>query len=284
MNSALAYRPAPIKGEQLQMLMRQLRSHAGIAIDSSQAVIEDCIRRRMNCLDILEMDQYLSLLDDGISARAEWLALIDLLTVKETRFFRQPAAFDCVAQYLESLLNEGPVPREFSFWSAGCAAGQELYSLAMVVETLLRQREPWLEWHGIGTDISFKAISEAQLSRYHASGMKFVPDAYKERYLEQVSETEWQVADAITTRTHFFHSNLMHVNNAPFSDFNIVFCQNVLIYFERDKQRWIIDQLVERLRVGGLLILGAGEDVRWLNSSMRRVKCPGVCVYKKIGG
>ena len=58
---------------------------------------------------------------------------------------------------------------------------------------------------------------------------------------------------------------------------------NVLIYFERDKQRWIIDQLVDRLRAGGLLILGAGEDVRWLNPDMRRVQWPGVCAYKKTG-
>ena len=68
---------------------------------------------------------------------------------------------------------------------------------------------------------------------------------------------------------------------APFADFNVIFCQNVLIYFEREKQRWIIDQLADRLRNGGLLILGAGEDVRWLNQSMRRVQWPGVCAYKK---
>ena len=92
------------------------------------------------------------------------------------------------------------------------------------------------------------------------------------------------VTPAIRAHTHFFHSNLLHVNSAPFADFNIIFCQNVLIYFERDKQRWIIDQLVDRLREGGLLVLGAGEDVRWLNPNMRRVQWPGVCAYKKTGG
>ncbi len=284
MNTALAYSPAPIKAGQLSTLMRQLRSHAGIRINSSQAVIEGCIRQRMQCLELVDMDDYLAQLDGGISARAEWLALIDLLTVKETRFFRQPAAFDCAADYLSTLLEQGPVPRELSFWSAGCATGQELYSLAMVVDHLLRQRGPLLEWHGIGTDISFRAIGDAQQGRYRESSLMGVPQLYRQRYIDRVSGEEWQVSGDIRSRSHFFHSNLMHVNNAPFADFNIVFCQNVLIYFEREKQRWIIDQLAQRLRTGGLLILGAGEDVRWLNSGMRRLDYPGVCAYKKVGG
>jgi type IV pilus assembly protein PilK len=93
-----------------------------------------------------------------------------------------------------------------------------------------------------------------------------------------------KVTEDIRARTHFFHSNLLHVDSAPFADFNIIFCQNTLIYFERDRQRWIIDQLVDRLRVGGLLILGAGEDVTWLRQNVSRLEWPGVCAYKKTGG
>lgn len=284
MTSALAFRPATIKGTQLRTLMQQLRTHAGIKIDSSQAVIEGCIARRMACLEIQEMDDYLSQLDQGIGARAEWLALIDLLTVKETRFFRQLAAYECVADYVEELFAQGPAPSEFSFWSAGCATGQELYSLAMVVENVLRSQQPWLEWHGIGTDISFMAINEAQRGRYHLPEPRSIPARYRQAFMEQLPCGNWQVSADIKARTHFFHSNLLHASSAPFNDFNIVFCQNVLIYFEREKQRWIIDQLVDRLREGGLLVLGAGEDVRWLNSNMRRVHFPGVCAYQKVGG
>ena len=88
----------------------------------------------------------------------------------------------------------------------------------------------------------------------------------------------------LKSRTHFFHSNLLQVDSAPFSNFDIVFCQNVLSDFERDRQRWIIDQLTNRVSPGGLLILGAGEDVQWLNSGMRRVAWPGVSAYRKVGG
>ena len=111
MSTATARRTNAIKSDQLSMLMQRLRDHAGIKIDSSQAVIAQCITQRMDSLGMADIDQYLAAFDDSINARAEWIALIDLLTVKETRFFRQPEAFDCVADYVETLLQEGlPLP------------------------------------------------------------------------------------------------------------------------------------------------------------------------------
>ena len=154
--------------------------------------------------------------------------------------------------------------------------------MAMVAEQLLSQAQPWLEWHGIGTDISFLAVSEAQRGRYFESEIQTIPVKYRHPYVSKVAADEWEVSESITARTHFFHSNLLHVDNAPFSDFNVIFCQNVLIYFEHDRQLWIIDQLVDRLKPGGLLVLGAGEDVRWTNAKMRRAAWPGVGAYIKL--
>lgn len=276
-------RPPALRAEQLGMLTQQLHTQAGIRVDSTRDVIGSCIVERMDYLGLQEVDDYLATLDDSINARAEWLALIDLLTVNETRFFRQSEAFDCLKGYVNTLMASGPAPKEFSFWSAGCSYGHELYSMAMVVESVISQCKPWLEWHGIGTDISFKAINRAQQAVYEESSLTSVPSAYSNVYLEQKLGGRMKVVEDIRSRTHFFHSNLLHLDSAPFADFNAVFCQNVLIYFPRDRQRWIIDQLVTRLRVGGLLILGAGEDAGWINNRVRRRECPGVCAYEKIG-
>ena len=284
MSAVIARRPKAIRSDQLEMLMRRLQQYAGIRIDSSRGVIAACIEQRMDTLGLGDVDSYMSAFDESINARAEWLALIDLLTVKETHFFRQPEAFEYVASYVESLLACGPAPSELAFWSAGCSTGQEAYSLGMVIEHVARQHQPWVQWHGVGTDISFAAISTAQRATYGFDAASRVPLKYRQHYLERGSLPGWRVAPEIRSQTHFFHSNLLHVNSAPFADFNIVFCQNVLIYFQRDKQRWIIDQLVDRLRPGGLLVLGAGEDVRWRNQEMRRLDWPGVCAYTKTGG
>jgi len=270
----------------MSLLRQQLHNHAGITIDSSNPVIAGCIQARMAYLGVSDIERYLSGFDNSINARAEWLALIDLLTVKESRFFRQPAAYVCLATYLDALLSDDatPAPTEFSFWSAGCSLGQELYSMAMVVDSLLSQHKPWIKWHGIGTDISFKAIQQAQQGIYPEAAMESIPAKFREHYTDPKLGGRRKVIEDIRTRTHFFHSNLLHVDSAPFADFNVIFCQNVLIYFERDRQRWIIDQLVDRLRVGGLLILGAGEDACWLHHDVSRLSWPGVCAYKKTGG
>lgn len=284
MNTAFSTRPPELCNRQLQLLMQKLHTHAGIRIDSTRSVIAGSIQARMAYLGLRDVASYLAIFDESIGARAEWLALIDLLTVKETRFFRQPDAYMCLAQYVDDMLSAGPTPTELSFWSAGCSHGQELYSMAMVVESAVSQSKPWLQWHGIGTDISFNAIRQAQQAIYPQEAMRFIPAEFRDSYMDEKLGGRRKVTDVIRARTHFFHSNLLHVDSAPFADFNIIFCQNTLIYFERERQRWIIDQLVRRLRIGGLLILGAGEDVSWLGQNVRRFEWPGVCAYKKTGG
>ena len=277
-------RPPTISGTQLMSLMRGLREHAGIQIESPRRVIAHYLQVRMAVLGIVHLKDYLALLRGGLAARAEWMALSDLLTVKETRFFRQAAAMECVAQYVQDMLQRAPNFADFSFWSPGCSTGQEVYSIGMVLEHLLRDQQPGFEWYGLGTDISFQAVEQAKLACYSESEVRSLPQKFKTPYMAEAENGQWQVSENIRSRTDFFQNNLLHVDSPVFSDFNIISCQNVLIYFEREKQHWIIDQLVERLSVDGLLVLGAGEDAQWKNQNMRRVKCPGVCAYIKIGG
>ncbi|MFT4518350.1 MAG: type IV pilus assembly protein PilK [Halioglobus sp.] len=284
MSLAATNRAPVLESEHLAMLTRQLHSQTGITLDRTGNAIAHCLKERMNYLGVKDVKSYLTVFDDSMNARAEWLALVNLLTVKETRFFRQPEVFKCLAAYVEELLTCGPAPHELSFWSAGCSTGQELFSMAMVVESIVGQHKPWLEWHGIGSDISFEAINHAQRGVYDEESLESIPRTYRHSCMDEKLGARVKVCEDIRARTHLFHSNLLHVDAAPFSDFNIISCQNVLIYFARERQRTIMDQLLNRLRIGGLLILGAGEDAGWLNKNAHRLEWPGVCAYKKIGG
>ena len=133
----------------------------------------------------------------------------------KTRFFRQPEAMACVADYLKELLDCDDAPREISFWSAGCSTGQESYSLGMVVEDILRRHSPFYEWHGVGTDLSFQAIHNAQTGRYRAQAVEQLPERYRNSYMTRLDHWDYRVADDIRTRCHFFHSNLLHSADAP---------------------------------------------------------------------
>lgn len=284
MSLAVARRAPSIGGKQLGQLMQALRTHAGITVDSTPGVVACHVRERMEHLGLCDIDAYLALLDDSIAARAERLALTDLMTVKETRFFRQPTAFQVLSQYFEQMLGSNETPAEVSFWSAGCATGQELYSMAMVAEAVFGREEPRLEWHGIGSDLSYRAIVQAREGVYPEQVLDAIPVQYRGRFMDPKLGGRVSVADAIRHRTHFFHSNLLHVDAAPFASFNVIFCQNVLIYFPREQRGKIIDQLVDRLGPRGLLVLGPGEDVSWQNPHVERLVSPGVCAYRKNGG
>ena len=273
-----------VSAKHLMSLMNGLRNQVGITIESPPAVIAHYLQERMAVLDVADLNEYMALLDGGISARAEWIALSDLLTVKETRFFRQTAALECVGEHVLGLLNRESGVDRLSFWSAGCSTGQELYSIAMVIESVLRDHQPVFEWHGLGTDISFRALEQADKACYSQWDVRTLPETYRKSYLEPLDGDQWQITENIRSRTDFVQNNLMHIDSSVFTGLDIIFCQNVLIYFERNKQQWIINQLVERLNAGGLLILGAGEDAQWKNWNMQRVTCPGVCAYIKIGG
>ena len=284
MSLAVAGRAPDIGGPQLRLLKQALLTHAGITVDSTPGVVAGYVRDRMDYLGLCDVDAYLDLLGDSIAARAERVALTDLMTVKETRFFRQPGAFQVLTQYFEKLLDAAQTPAEISFWSAGCATGQELYSMAMVAESVFSQGEPRREWHGIGSDLSYRAIVQAREGVYAERAQESIPARYRARFLDPKLGGRVRVTDAIRHRTHFFHSNLLHVEAAPFASFNAIFCQNVLIYFPREQRGKIIDQLVDRLGPGGLLVLGPGEDVSWQNSQVERLLSPGVCAYRKNGG
>lgn len=283
MSLAHAQSPPTVGSEQLSQLMHRLRAQSGIKLDSTQAVIARNIGERMTALGMATSQEYMALFDDSISARAEWLALTDLLTIKQTRFFRQPEAIELVASYLQNqFIASANPPAEISFWSAGCSTGQELYSLAMAVDTYIRKHRPLVEWHGIGTDLSFRAIAEGQRGCFSELATAAIPQKYRRDYISATSDAEFRISDDLLSRTHLFHSNLLHVHNAPFADFDVIFCQNVLIYFDHPTRFWVINQLTERLRPGGLLVLGAGEDFRWSHPLMKRAPCPGVCAYKKL--
>ena len=176
--------------------------------------------------------------------------------------------------------------RLFGFRSSsvisGCSTGQEAYSLGMTIEHVIRRHQPWLQWHGIGTDISFEAINHAQRAVFEFDAVRDVPLEYRNWYLDRDVTGGWRVAQSILSQTHFFHSNLLHIASAPFAMFDVVFCQNVLIYFDRATRLAILDELFARTRSQGLLILGAGEDIGWSADGAERIAQRGVTAFKKL--
>ena len=159
--------PADLDEATVSQLLTSLRERVGITIETPRWLIEEYLQERIVELGLVDLTAYMAYLESGLESRAEWLALVDLLTVKETRFFRQQEAFSLVHEHLRDAVACEDFESELAVWSVGCSTGEELYSLGMVVDQVLRDSGTDYDWHGIGTDVSFGAIARA---RGHCAG------------------------------------------------------------------------------------------------------------------
>jgi chemotaxis protein methyltransferase CheR len=203
----------------------------------------------------LGLDQagYLSLVDGGgEAARRERTQLIDRLRVGETRFFRHQAQLEALrAQVLPSLFGRGVPVR---VWSAGCASGEEAFTLALLCEEAA-PREPW---EVIGSDLSAGAIAAAEAARWPSARLDEIPDAFRRHF---VVDGPWLAArPELRARVRFAQQNLLDPRSPRAVD--LALCRNVLIYFDAERRAAAIARLSESLRPGGWLCLGYSESLR----------------------
>jgi len=220
-----------------------------------------------------DYNAYFVSLRDGAQAAFEWACLIDLLTVHETRFFRHPESFDLVRSYVRNVLTQHADSRQRSIqaWSVGCSTGEEVYSLALAMHELQTDTGPF--YFGVtGTDISYPALASAREGIYHLRRLIGLSDEQRERHFQAVGDDYYQVMPAVRQRTCFVQGNVHDLRHAPNQLFDIIYCQNLLIYFQTERRRELLSQLVEHLRPGGMLVLAPGEVLRWHHSALTRIQ------------
>lgn len=180
--------------------------------------------------------------------------LISALTIKETRFFRQPEQFGVLAEYLRDFAQRaGQVCR---IWSAACSTGQEAYSIAMVALSAAGAGRVEV----LATDVDEYALRVAVRGQYPLSELAHVPEAFR-RFVE-VSGDGFVVSREVRSLVHFGRLNLA---KDPFPRCHVVFCRNVLIYMRCEVARRVVEELANALLPGGLLFLGEGETLTTLD-------------------
>jgi chemotaxis protein methyltransferase CheR len=207
------------------------------------------------------------------SDREEFEQLIGLITTRETYFFRMPGHFSALDKVvlpeisgregkkaLTALSRKSPYRMRLRAWSAGCATGQETYSLSMQLLESLRYPKAW-DLHVLGTDINSDALETARAGRYHAARLENIPSRSVERYFTASGTQELSVAPAVREITEFRAVNLRNLPDLPdFKNaFDIIFCRNVMIYFDLPAQQRLVSALWDCLKPGGYLFTGEGE-------------------------
>jgi len=273
-----------LPAEKFSLWEKLLESRTGIQLAPQQKVLlQTQIAIRMRELGIIEYDDYYDQVRrDNKAGLVEWQVLVDRLVVKETTFFRHRPSLDLVRQYLNNKIQQGQVNDSFDIWSVGCSTGEEPYGLAMVDSESLDISDQHVYLGVTAVDVSLPALSIGRRGVYGERSMSFVSNAEKQNYFRPYGEGQHEVLPRLKKRVCFSQANINDLVNTPIQLMDVVFCQNVLIYFRRWRRREILNQLVRRIKLGGILIIGLGETTDWVHQVMQSIDNDEVQAYLRV--
>jgi chemotaxis methyl-accepting protein methylase len=230
---------------------QRLAEHAGLELPAW--IVDARATVRIAVLGV-SPGEYVELIDSGRGAGAAELAeLVEAVRVGESRLFRHRLQIDALASAVAPALRARG-RRAIRVWSAGCAAGEEPYTLAIVLSRAL----PDCAVSIIATDVSADALARAEAATYPRAALHHVPERYRDGFLEQGEVV--RVAPEIAARVAFERANLLD-GPAP-RGCDLVWCRNVLIYFTPEARRRVIDRLVAATAAGGFVFVGYSESLR----------------------
>jgi len=259
-----------------------LEERSGMVVsERRRSFLQTNLSARMREVGAPDYASYYRQVTSGPRGAVEWSTLMDRLTVQETRFFRHPASFDLLETYLNQRLEEGSLKLPLSLWSVGCASGEETYSLAMATAEVLAAREADGSFGVTGTDISLSALAKSRAAVYSSRKLEQVEPELRERYFLPLPDERFQVIPGLAARVCFARLNVLELANSPVSSMDVIFCQNLLIYFRRWRRREILNRLADCLAPGGLLVIGVGEVVGWQHPDLLPVTNDQVLAFTR---
>lgn len=240
-----------------------LEERSGMVVtEQRRTFLQTNLTSRMREVGVSDYATYYRQVTNGPKGAVEWSTLMDRLTVQETRFFRHLPSFTLLTDYMQQRGSRSTA-QPWSLWSVGCASGEETYSLAICASEALKHDGEGAQFGVIGTDISLSALSRSRDGLYSSRRLDQLDPGLSERYFQAVPDDRFQVIPSLAARVCFARLNVLELAGAPMSDMDVIFCQNLLIYFRRWRRREILNRLAERLAPGGLLVIGVGEVVGW---------------------
>ncbi|HID49347.1 MAG TPA: protein-glutamate O-methyltransferase CheR [Chromatiales bacterium] len=259
-----------------------LEKRTGINLpEKRKSFLQTSLAIRMRELGFATYQDYLRYLLAGRRGAVEWEILVDRLTVHETRFYRDQKALELIrTRYLDTLSNQDG-PCRINIWSVGCATGEEPYSLAILVDSHLQRRRVEFFQAIVASDISSAALATGRQGIYRENRLRNLSAHTIQRYFNRVGEEHYQVVPEIRDRVCFTRLNLVRLAERKQAQMDIIVCQNVLIYFARQKRLMILDTLARHLRPGGMLVLGAGEITDWEYPGLENMGAPGTLAYRR---
>jgi chemotaxis protein methyltransferase CheR len=246
-----------------------------------KTMLQSRLHKRLRALNIATFKDYVEYVFSREGSE-EVIHMIDVVSTNKTDFFREPVHFDFLKNILlPELAIEAKTSAPVKIWSAGCSSGEEVYTIAMTLQDF-KTDHPGLDYHILGTDISTRILRDATNAIYKESKVQMVPMSIKKKYLlkskDRVNPTV-RIVPELRKKTTFRRLNFMSGSYDVNEVFDIIFCRNVLIYFDRQTQEKVIQKLCFKLKKGGYFFLGHSESITGLNVPLQQVQ---PTIYRRI--
>ncbi|WP_025031931.1 CheR family methyltransferase [Bradyrhizobium sp. DOA9] len=243
-----------------------IESQVGIKLpQGKRLMLEGRLHKRVRALNFSGLNEYVENLFEADHFETELTHLIDVVTTNKTDFFREPQHFTFMRDVAVPALlrSRGRKEASLKIWSSASSTGMEAYTTAMVLDDMIRNGSRF-QYRILGTDISTAVLRLARTAIYTRDVLAPVPEPFVKRYFSSSrdkSRGEVRIIPELRRMTHFMRMNLMDKSYPVDRDVDIIFCRNVLIYFERETQRKVVEQLCGHLRPGGYLLVGHSESM-----------------------
>jgi chemotaxis protein methyltransferase CheR len=277
-----------LKPDEFRLLRDLFAQRTGLHFGpEARFTLERRLRERLTMLKLSSFGEYHHYLRYGSRAIDEWDEAIDLLTTNETYFFReqrQLRAFQ--GELLPMISSQAQARRRLAIWSAGCATGEEAYTIGILVQAsrlfpLDRGSNRSWDVRIYGSDISRRCVAAARRGVYTESSFRMTTDDMRRAFFQE-RDDGWHVADSIRQMCHFGQMSLLDEDRSRvLGKADVIFCRNVLIYFDSRARKAAIEVLYDRLNPGGVLLLGHSESLLNVSTAFELLHLKDDLVYRK---
>ncbi len=260
-------------------LVEMVRQAYGIDLRKKRTLVEGRLGKMMNLRGLNGLQEYIEVVRFDTSGQ-ELIQLLNMLTTNHTYFMREPEHFVHFVQKALPEIASMAKDRDVRIWSAGCSTGQEPYTLVMLMDEYFSKLPGRWDHTVLATDISMRALEAAAEGVFDNQELLDLPKEWKQRYLKDLGDGSSRFVEKVRNSVIFRPFNLME-EHFPFKKkFHVIFCRNVMIYFEPDTKRELVRRFNRHTSEGGYLYIGQTESVSREVTGYRYV-IPAV--YKKEG-
>ena len=248
--------------------------------DSSKYLLQKRLSPRAQELNFDSFQKYFYFLQYDPRSENEFDQIYDLVTTNETYFFREPAQLAAFTEEIvPDILSRKPV-RKVRIWSAGCSSGEEPYSIAM----LLQERGLYgsAVFEIFASDINQAVLAKARRGHYRENAFRATDPSLREKYFARDPDGSWRISDEVRNRVSFGRLNLYDEPRVSLlGQVDIIFCRNVIIYFDDNSKKVVVSNFYKRLVEGGYLLLGHSESLISLSTEFKLRHLKNDMVYQK---